>query len=86
MSQEPKKRSLMRNIGLFFGNLARGASGAAEGERSRVVSRDVHEETRRTDTGSVTLRRTVVEEVIVRPDPPSVAPPLAPPHPDRKPG
>lgn len=67
------RRSLMYNLGAFFGNIARGLtsdlaeSGAA---RRQVVRRDVHEHARQTPQGIVTLRRTTIEEIEVRPSAP----------------
>ena len=58
---EPKK-SIMRSLGEFFGHIAKGVRTDVEQDR-RVVRKEVEEETRDTDSGRVTIRRTTIEEV-----------------------
>jgi hypothetical protein len=60
---KPPKKSLMRNLGEFFGHIVRGVKSepggeSGEGERHEV-SRKVEEERR----GDVVLRRTTIEEI-----------------------
>ena len=63
------RRSLMFRLGQFFGHVARGATGSiAPGESRRVLRHDVEEQTSKADGATVTLRRTTIEEVEVRPD------------------
>jgi hypothetical protein len=75
-----KKRSLMFNLGAFFGNVARGftapVDGGADSQADRpgapspktppttVVRTDVQEQVVNTDRGPLTLRRTVIDEVV----------------------
>lgn len=67
--QQPPKKSLMRNLGEFFGHIARGVQ-TPVGPQRTVVRKEVQEETRETDRGPVVLRRTVIEEVEVNPPKP----------------
>lgn len=54
-----QKKPLMRCLGEFFGNIARGVkTDPAEGERHEVA-RHVEEKTE----GDVTLRRTTIDEI-----------------------
>lgn len=65
------KKPLMRSLGEFFGHIARGFKsdvGGGEAQR-REVSRSVEEERIATPRGTVTVRRTVIEEVEVPRDP-----------------
>jgi len=55
---KPPKKSLMRNLGEFFGHVVRGVKSDPGGERE-VVSKKVEEE----DHGKVVLRRTTIEEI-----------------------
>jgi hypothetical protein len=63
----------MRNLGEFFGHIARGIrtdpSKPAHGKPAeKVVAREtVEEETRETPQGPVVLRRTIIEEVQLPP-------------------
>ena len=61
---KPQQTSLMRSLGQFVGHIAKGISGPGQ-SRTHQVSRSVETEQRETPAGTVTLRRTVVEEVIV---------------------
>ncbi|MCH2152819.1 MAG: hypothetical protein MK089_05705 [Phycisphaerales bacterium] len=68
MSQQPpKKKSLMRCLGEFTGHIARGIRTKVDEPVHQEVSRTVEE----TKDGQVTLRRTVIEEVVY---PPSESP------------
>lgn len=58
---EPKK-SIMRSLGEFVGHIAKGVRSDVEKDR-KVVRREVEEETRDTESGRVTIRRTTIEEV-----------------------
>ena len=60
-SGQPPKKSLMRNLGEFFGHIVRGVKADPGGDRE-VVSKKVEEE----DRGSVVLRRTTIEEIEYR--------------------
>ncbi|HRP63070.1 MAG TPA: hypothetical protein PK400_07255 [Phycisphaerales bacterium] len=55
MSQSPRK-SMMRNLGEFFGHILHGVR---TDPSKKVVRHDVEEEQR----GDITLRRTTIEEV-----------------------
>ncbi len=60
----PKDKSLMRNLGEFFGHVYR-AIKTDPAKRRTVVSKTVEEEER----GELTLRRTTIEEVEIRQPP-----------------
>lgn len=64
----------MRSLGEFFGHVARGFTAPVKPGERRVVGHEVREQTARTPDGTVTLRRTTVEEVEIRRDPPGPAP------------
>ena len=58
-----QKKPIMRCLGEFFGNIARGVkTDPASGER-REVARHVQE----TTEGDVTLRRTTIDEIEIHP-------------------
>ena len=60
--------SLMRSLGQFFGHIAQGAKtrpDAADDGETIEVSRETSTEHRQPPSGSVTLRRTTIEEVTV---------------------
>lgn len=63
MSGEKKKLTLARSLGLFVGNIVRGAAGDTIEPNAHEVRREVSEEEVETPRGTVTLRRTVIEEV-----------------------
>jgi hypothetical protein len=71
MTQEKKDPSVMRALGLTLGDLwSVLRTGKAKGiVKKRVVRKDVEESERQTPQGSVTVRRTVIEEVELRPPP-----------------
>lgn len=73
------RKGLMRSLGEFVGHLWHAASKPAPPETQETetheLSRTVEEEPIETPAGSVTLRRTTIEEVVI--DPPDA--PLAPP-------
>ncbi|HZW10485.1 MAG TPA: hypothetical protein VFF69_11330 [Phycisphaerales bacterium] len=68
---EPKPKSLMHNLGQFFGHVAKGIK-APSGPRPQTheVRREVEE---REETGPagerITVRRTTVEEIEIQPPP-----------------
>ena len=62
--QPPKKKSLMRCLGEFTGHIARGIRAKVDEPVPEEVSRTVEE----TQDGPVTLRRTVIEEVVYPPN------------------
>ena len=62
----PKKKSLMRCLGEFTGQITKGFRTKVDSKHTEEVSRTV-EETRQ---GDVTLRRTVIEEVEYRDEQP----------------
>ncbi len=71
--------SIMRSLGAFFGHVVKAVrqdvTVARRPEaRRQEVRREVREETRASDVGEITLRRTIIEEVEVRPASPT------PPH------
>lgn len=63
MPEQPDKKSLMRNLGEFFGHIAKGVRSDPARE-TREVRREVEE---REETGPdgqrITVRRTTVEEI-----------------------
>jgi len=79
--------SLMHSLGAFWGHLKHGATGriAPEGVRRVELRRETVErpaspgEVPGAEPGSVTLRRTVVEEIEVRPGPGGSGSPGGPP-------
>ncbi len=62
----PPKKSLMRSLGEFFGHIAHGFR-TDVGKDRRVLRHEVEEKTEDTPggRGTVTLRRTTIEEVEV---------------------
>ena len=62
MTSDPTSKSLMRSLGEFVGHIARGVrtDPARPAERRR--------EQRVEDRGNVVLRRTVIDEVEIRPE------------------
>lgn len=63
----------MFRLGQFFGHVARGATGPIASRpgtaaQKRVVRRDVEQRTAHADGATLTLRRTTIEEIEVRPD------------------
>jgi hypothetical protein len=58
---EPGKKPLMRNLGEFFGHIAKAVR---TDPAKRVVRTDVQEERR----DNMVLRRTTIEEIEIRPD------------------
>lgn len=64
-----EKRSLMRNIGSFFGHLRHGVRTPVEGETRHELRREHEREERIEDGKKIVLRRTTIEEMEVRPDP-----------------
>lgn len=77
--QRPEDRSLMRNLGAFFGHIWSAATGPAEkrvteqgagiagNAQARIVGTQVQEGHVQTAAGPVTLRRTTIDEVIIPP-------------------
>lgn len=74
-----KPPGLWRAIGQFFGHIAQGVkSGERPGssdagggpDQSVVIRHDVQEQARETQRGVVRVRRTVIEEVSLAPEPP----------------
>ncbi len=70
---EPKK-SIMRSLGEFVGHVVKGVRTDVERDR-KVLRREVEEETRNTDAGRVTIRRTTIEEVEIDRSTPAADPP-----------
>ena len=56
----PPNKSIMRSLGEFFGHVLKGVR---TDPTKRVIRREVEEETRQTDQGPITLRRTTIEEI-----------------------
>ena len=65
MAEKPPK-TLMRSLGEFFGNIARGVKEPVGPSKPQEVKRTVEEETRDTPEGKITLRRTTIEEVEIK--------------------
>lgn len=76
MASPSDKPTLMRSLGAFFGHVWAGvkADPAARPDAARQVVREDVEERQQPlpdGSGSVTLRRTTTEEIIVRRNPPT---------------
>lgn len=75
------KRSMMFRLGQFVGGVARGVTAPVDGKtqkdktQKKVLRHDVQEQTRLEPDGTVTLRRTTIEEVEVRQTPKPPEPP-----------
>lgn len=73
--KSPSDNSLMRSLGAFWGHVRIGATRRLDGSQRVEVRRETVErpaapgEIPGAEPGSVTLRRTVVEEIEVRPAP-----------------
>lgn len=63
----PPKRSLLNNLGAFFGGIWHGIRTDPSKPARREVRREVEHETRDTPQGRVTIRRTTIEEVELPP-------------------
>lgn len=62
-------KTLMRSLGEFVGHIWKAVKTEPdEGIERRELSRRTESETRDTDAGTVTLRRTTVEEIEIRRD------------------
>lgn len=68
MGNEEPKKSVSRSLGEFFGHIWKGVTEPVEGERKIVVREEKSEEVRETPAGTVIVRRTIVEEMEVRPE------------------
>jgi hypothetical protein len=70
-----KDKPLMRSLGEFFGHIAKGIKTDVAPPAKTVTKQTVEEESRQTPEGTVTLRRTIIEEVEVakKPAPPGGA-------------
>ena len=64
----PKRKSIMRSLGEFFGHIASAAKTPVSPNERREVRREVQTEQRTTPEGKVTLRRTTIEEIEVEPE------------------
>ncbi len=64
MMGQPSDKPIARCVGEFFGHILKGVR--QEVAPSRVVRREVQEERRKTADQEVTLRRTIVEEIVVK--------------------
>jgi hypothetical protein len=67
-----EEHSVARNLGAFFGHIARAISSDASGRRAVRIKRSVQES--RAEDG-VVLRRTTVDEVLLPPGQPPPRPP-----------
>jgi hypothetical protein len=63
MMAEQRKKPLMRSLGEFFGHIIKGAKTDPSAPKRSVVRREVKEE----DRGDVILRRTMIEEIEIKP-------------------
>jgi hypothetical protein len=69
--QKPQHPSVMRGLGLALGDLwSVVKTGKTKPPKKHVVRQRVEEEEKDTPQGKVTLRRTVIEEIEIRPDQP----------------
>lgn len=57
------KTSLMRNLGAFFGHIAKGVRTKVNKEGDEIERREVKRTVEEEDRGDVILRRTTIEEV-----------------------
>lgn len=71
MASPKKDETVLRNLGRFTGEIWRAIKAPVPSKDSREVSRSVEEETRTTDSGRVTVRRTTIEEIEVEPRDPA---------------
>jgi hypothetical protein len=60
---DQRKKPLMRSLGEFFGHIIKGAKTDPGAPKRSVVRRQVEEE----DRGDVVLRRTMIEEIEIKP-------------------
>jgi hypothetical protein len=67
MAEPKQSKSIMHSLGAFFGHIVRGVKTPGDGAQKREVRREVETQTRQTPEGHVTLRRTTIEEIEVRP-------------------
>ena len=66
------KPSIMHSLGAFFGHVWKGVkTDPSKPEAPKATRTTVEEEVRETSHGKVVLRRTTIEEVELRPDPPA---------------
>jgi hypothetical protein len=67
-----KDKPLMRSLGEFFGHIVHGIKTDVAPPAKTVTKQTIEEESRQTPEGTVTLRRTIIEEVEVakKPVPP----------------
>lgn len=72
-------KPLMRNLGEFFGHIARGLRTDPAKPQKLVTRQTVEEEARETPQGQVVLRRTIIEEVELPPGTPTPPPAAKPP-------
>jgi hypothetical protein len=61
----PQDKPLMRSIGEFFGHIVHGVKADVDPARKVTTKTTVEEEPRKTQDGTVILRRTIIEEVEV---------------------
>jgi hypothetical protein len=69
----PKDKSLLRNLGEFFGHIAHGIKTDPAKPRT-VTKKTIEHESRDTPQGKVVLRRTIIEEVELPPPAPPKVP------------
>lgn len=68
MAERKESKSIMHSLGAFIGHVVRGVKTPARGPvEKKEVRREVETQTRDTPEGRVTLRRTTIEEIEVRP-------------------
>jgi hypothetical protein len=59
-------KTIARSLGEFFGHIVRGVKApVTPATQSQVVSSTVREQSQQTEHGPVTLRRTIIEEVVI---------------------
>ena len=64
MSKNPlPKPSLMRNLGRFVGAIGKAVKSDPSASKTVEVNRTTETETRETERGTVTVRRTTIEEI-----------------------
>jgi hypothetical protein len=67
----PNDKSTMRALGEFFGHVIKGVKTDPAKPAAAASRTHVEEETRDTPMGRVVLRRTIIEEVVLPPAPPT---------------
>jgi hypothetical protein len=65
---EPNKKSLMRNLGEFFGHIIQGAKTDPAKKPVEPHAKEIRRQVEEEDRGDMILRRTTIEEVEFKTD------------------